>query len=208
MSLNCATLCVMYPVVTWHNINLIMHPCSFMEHIHSIILDITIVPLQVYDYSETLPTAALILCFSYHDKALQAALSKVLAQGPYLVARVGFEPATISMPHKAQNLPLSHHAQHETFCTDNIYFVLFLIGAGFLWPSARTNHQCYLLQKGKSWHVAYLFTWHYGSQFCYRYHTTVHHTAISFWYSIGHKKFHWFPDISEVHLNVTNSCCS
>ena len=55
---------------------------------------------------EALPTTALILCRSLHAEALQATASELLAQGPYVVARVGFEPATLQAP----NLPLSHHA--------------------------------------------------------------------------------------------------
>ena len=45
--------------------------------------------------SEALPTTALTLCRSLHDEALQATVSKVLAQGPYVAARAGFEPATL-----------------------------------------------------------------------------------------------------------------
>jgi len=35
-------------------------------------------------------------------------MSEGLVQGPYVAARVGFEPATFS------NLPLSLHAHHDT----------------------------------------------------------------------------------------------
>ena len=41
-----------------------------------------------------LPTTALILCRSSHDEAPHATTSLGLAQGPYMVARVGFEHAT------------------------------------------------------------------------------------------------------------------
>ena len=51
-------------------------------------------PLQVYYYSAALPNTALILCRSEHAKALQATASEGLAQGPYVAAREGFEPAT------------------------------------------------------------------------------------------------------------------
>jgi len=50
--------------------------------------------LQVHYYSEALPTTTLTLCRSEHAKALQAAMTKGLAKGPYVAARVGFEPAT------------------------------------------------------------------------------------------------------------------
>src|SRR6218665_47796 len=60
----------------------------------SFLPDISIAPLQVHYYSEALPTTALILCWSYHAKALHATVSERLAQGRYLVARVGFKPAT------------------------------------------------------------------------------------------------------------------
>ena len=42
-----------------------------------------------------LPTIVLILCRSYHAEALQATVIEGLAQGPYMAARVGFEPATL-----------------------------------------------------------------------------------------------------------------
>jgi len=45
--------------------------------------------------SEAFPTTALILCRSYHAKVLQATVSEGLAQGPYVVARVRFKPATL-----------------------------------------------------------------------------------------------------------------
>src|SRR6218665_869721 len=62
---------------------------------HSFILDISIAPLQVHYYSKVLPTTALILCRSQHGEALQATVSEGLAQGLYMAARVGFEPATL-----------------------------------------------------------------------------------------------------------------
>src|SRR6218665_397275 len=63
----------------------------------SFLPDISIAPLQVHYYSEVLPTTALILCWSYHAKALQATASERLAQFLYMVARVGFEHATFRM---------------------------------------------------------------------------------------------------------------
>ena len=45
--------------------------------------------------SEALPTTALIPRRSLHAKVLQATASEGLAQGPYVVAGVGFEPATL-----------------------------------------------------------------------------------------------------------------
>ena len=62
---------------------------------HSFIPDISIAPLQVHYYSEMLPTTALILCQSQYAQAQQATVSEGLAQGHYVVARVGFEPATL-----------------------------------------------------------------------------------------------------------------
>ena len=44
---------------------------------------------------EALLTTALTLCRSQHTKALQATVSEGLAQGPYMAAKVGFEPATL-----------------------------------------------------------------------------------------------------------------
>ena len=43
------------------------------------------------------------------DTVLEATVSEGLAQGPYVVARTGFKPATLRM--KGPNLPMSHHAQ-------------------------------------------------------------------------------------------------
>ena len=62
---------------------------------HSFIPDISIVPRQVHYYSKALPTTALILCWSEHAEALQATTSEGFAQGRYMAARVGFEPATL-----------------------------------------------------------------------------------------------------------------
>ena len=54
----------------------------------------------------------------------QATIGEGLAQGPYVTARVGFEPAInmslttkvlqVLNPAKALNLPLSHHASHNS----------------------------------------------------------------------------------------------
>ena len=44
----------------------------------------------------------------FHTEAPQATVSKGLAQGPYVTARAGFEPATLWK--KALNLPMSNNA--------------------------------------------------------------------------------------------------
>ena len=41
----------------------------------------------------------------FHAKVPQATVSEGLAQAPYVVARVGFEPTTLR-----SNLPMNHHA--------------------------------------------------------------------------------------------------
>ena len=60
---------------------------------------ISIAPLPVHYYSETLPTPDYsnnsLLCRSSHAEAPQAIASEGLAQGPYAAARVGFESATL-----------------------------------------------------------------------------------------------------------------
>ena len=88
---------------------------------HSFIPDISIAPLQVHYYSEALQTIALIL-FKFWVNMLKcyvlATMSEGLAQGPYMVARVGFEPATFWT--QAPNLPLSHHAPH-ILCIDRFF---------------------------------------------------------------------------------------
>jgi len=60
-----------------------------------LILAIPTVPLQVHFYSEALPTTARILCQSFTAEAQQTTASEGLAQGPYMAARVGFEPMTL-----------------------------------------------------------------------------------------------------------------
>ena len=62
---------------------------------HSFITDVSIAPLQVHYYSEALPTQHGYCVGVNTPKALQATTSEGLAQGPYGVARVGFEPATL-----------------------------------------------------------------------------------------------------------------
>src|SRR6218665_286623 len=68
-----------------------------------------IAPLQVHYYSETLPTIALILCRCLHAEALQATASEGLAQGPYVAAGAGFEPATIRSKGTTLQCPTTHH---------------------------------------------------------------------------------------------------
>ena len=48
----------------------------------------------------------------FHAEAPRATESEVLAQGPYVVARAGFEPCDPS-GRKAPNLPMSHHSHHH-----------------------------------------------------------------------------------------------
>ena len=45
--------------------------------------------------SEALPTTEIDTVWSLHAEALQATASEGLAQGPYVVTRAGFEPATL-----------------------------------------------------------------------------------------------------------------
>ena len=54
----------------------------------------------------------------FHANAPQATASDGLAQGPYIVARAGFEPATFRR--KASNLPMSHHVPQPFDCLDQI----------------------------------------------------------------------------------------
>jgi len=68
---------------------------SNSEHdFHSLIQAISIAPLQVHYYSETLSTQH-GYCFEVHAKAPQAIASEVLAQGTYVAARAGYEPMTL-----------------------------------------------------------------------------------------------------------------
>src|SRR6218665_724313 len=71
----------------------------------SFLPDISIAPLRVHYYSEALLTTALILCWSYHAKALQETVSKGLVQSPYVAPIEWIRHSG----RKAHNLPLSHH---------------------------------------------------------------------------------------------------
>ena len=71
-------------------------PNSFIGFIHSFILAISIATLQVFYYSEALPTAARILYRSIKPKRT-ATVGKELAQGPYVAARAGVEPTTLRL---------------------------------------------------------------------------------------------------------------
>ena len=57
------------------------------------------------------PDASMTLCWSLHVEALQATVSEGLAQGPYVVARAGFEPATLRM----QGTELTTEPKHRGF---------------------------------------------------------------------------------------------
>ena len=61
---------------------------------HSFIQAVSIAPLQVHYYSGA-PDTACIYCAGIHAEAPQATGSEELAQGPYVAARAGFEPATL-----------------------------------------------------------------------------------------------------------------
>ena len=82
---------------TWKVSKLPANWVALLELFHflSFIPDISKAPLWVHYYSELLPTTALmILCRSWHVEVLLATVSEGLAQGPYVLARVRFEPAT------------------------------------------------------------------------------------------------------------------
>ena len=93
-------------------------PPGSVRLFHSFILDIYITLLQVHYHSGALPTTALILYRSYHAEALQATASEGLAQGPYLAARVEFEPATLQVQGTESTI-LSHHAPTVVLSTDS-----------------------------------------------------------------------------------------
>ena len=87
-------------------------------------------PLQVPYYSRL----AFILCRSSHTKALQATMSEGLAQGPYMAARVGFEPATYrtqgtestSEPTHPTTLPVSASDYNDIVHKQGTCFLLLL----------------------------------------------------------------------------------
>jgi len=58
---------------------------------------ISIAPLQVHYYSEALPATARIVgyCIGVSCRSEQATVSKRLAQGPYMAARVGVKHTTL-----------------------------------------------------------------------------------------------------------------
>ena len=57
-------------------------------------LSISIALLTVWAFQQRSRPQQLTLCQSWHARALQATVSEELAQGPYVAARVGFEPTT------------------------------------------------------------------------------------------------------------------
>ena len=60
-------------------------------------------------HSEEVPTTGLILCRSKYTEAVRTTASEGLAQGPYVAAKVGFEPATLQTegtePHHWATMP-------------------------------------------------------------------------------------------------------
>ena len=81
-----------------HQLGLLM-----FYHIHSFIQAISIAPLQVHNYSETL----LDTVSEFHAEASQATASEGLAQGPYVAER---ESNARHFGIKATNLLMSHSA--------------------------------------------------------------------------------------------------
>ena len=64
---------------------------------HSFIPAISIAPLRVLYYSEVLPTIQHGYCIGVSRRSAQAAVSKGLAQCPYVAARAGVEPTTLRL---------------------------------------------------------------------------------------------------------------
>ena len=82
-----------------------------MAKMKSFILAISIAPLQVLHYSETLPTAARILYRSFTPKRTGNSTGhKGLDQGPYVVDRAGIEPTTLRL----RVLDLTNAPRHPT----------------------------------------------------------------------------------------------
>ena len=79
---------LLYSYVLFQNI----HSAAQCTHMyHSFIQAISVVPTQRCS-QHSMDTMS-----EFHAKVLQATASEGLAQGPYLVARVGFEPTTLRM---------------------------------------------------------------------------------------------------------------
>src|SRR6218665_805536 len=87
-------------------------------YFHSLIQPISIAPLQIHYYSVVLPT-------QHVGVSLRSATGKGLSQGPYVVARAGFEPKTLWMK--------GNESTNEPPCPMNYFDVLMCLA---LWESA------------------------------------------------------------------------
>ena len=58
-------------------------------------LSISIALLTAWAFQKRSRPQQLTLCWSFHAETLQATASEGLAQGPYVTARAGFDPATL-----------------------------------------------------------------------------------------------------------------
>ena len=76
-------------------------------------LSVSIALLTAWAFQKRSQPQQLTLCWSLHAEALQATASEGLAQGRYVAARAGFEPATPGR--KALTLPMRHHTPQVEF---------------------------------------------------------------------------------------------
>src|SRR6218665_1808829 len=86
--------------------------------INSFIQAFSLAPLQVHYYSKALQTQHGYYVSEFHAEAPQATVSEGLAKGPYVAARVGFEPTTIRMKGVESN--------NETLYAPHLLFIYFL----------------------------------------------------------------------------------
>src|SRR6218665_188449 len=86
--------------------------------INSFIQAFSLAPLQVRYYSKALQAQHGYYVSEFHAEAPQATVSEGLAKGPYVAARVGFEPTTIRMKGVESNI--------ETLCPTLTVYLFFI----------------------------------------------------------------------------------
>src|SRR6218665_1227162 len=97
--------------------------------------------LQRFSQQKRSRPRQLTLCQSLHDEALQATASEGLAQGPYVAARVGFNPRPSGQ--KASTLPMCHLAPQACL---SIVFARLLNCFNYQWICSMPCNACSLVR--------------------------------------------------------------
>ena len=128
-----------------------LHTWISPSHTYSCIilhLFISIALLTAWAFQKRSRPQQLTVCWSLHAKALQATASEGLAHGPYMVARAGFEPATL----RSKGIDSINVPPRPTYLS-----VLNNSSKQSTYPTLRMNHQarsiCPELQPCCPWSV-------------------------------------------------------